>query len=226
MTFIEPTNKEAQEIPKNKRYSVYIRLWHWLNFIVISGSLATVLINATITDNRNVSGIISTELQKNGVSLTAQQGKSAAHALSDSVWAVHIYFGYVLAALFLFRIILEFFELADQKLIRKIKAAYHQYHVIKQNRMVARHELTVKSLYATFYVLLFIMVITGLFLAFEDALVAYRSIRHSVKEVHGFCMYLILAFIFVHLLGVIMAEQKDGRGIVSDMINGGDSSKA
>jgi cytochrome b len=34
-------------------------------------------------------------------------------------------------------------------------------------------------------------------------------------------MYLILAFIAVHLAGVYLAERKDGKGIVSDMINGG-----
>jgi Ni/Fe-hydrogenase 1 B-type cytochrome subunit len=50
------------------------------------------------------------------------------------------------------------------------------------------------------------MVITGLFLAFEDALSAYKSIRHSVKEVHSFCMHLILAFILVHIVGVLLAE--------------------
>jgi cytochrome b len=34
-------------------------------------------------------------------------------------------------------------------------------------------------------------------------------------------MYLILAFIVVHLAGVFLAERKDSKGIVSDMINGG-----
>jgi len=34
-------------------------------------------------------------------------------------------------------------------------------------------------------------------------------------------MYLILGFIFLHLAGVFLAERKDSRGIVSDMINGG-----
>ena len=65
------------------------------------------------------------------------------------------------------------------------------------------------------------MVITGLFLAFEDLMAPFKSIRHSVKSFHGFCMYLVLAFIAVHLIGVFLAERKDSKGIVSDMINGG-----
>jgi cytochrome b len=67
------------------------------------------------------------------------------------------------------------------------------------------------------------MVLTGLFLSFEDFFASFRSIRHALKEVHGFCMYLILAFIFVHLAGVFLAERKNEKGIVSDMINGGGS---
>jgi cytochrome b len=34
-------------------------------------------------------------------------------------------------------------------------------------------------------------------------------------------MYLVLAFIAVHLLGVFLAERNESKGIVSDMINGG-----
>ncbi len=223
MAIIEPTRHDVQHPSALKRYSFPLRLWHWVNLIVISGSLITVLINSTITDDRATSKLMKDEIQKTGTTLTDNQTQTAAHALSDSVWGVHIYFGYALAALLAFRLILEFFQLADQKFIRKLKSAYRQFNTIKKNREVARHELTVKAIYAIFYVLLLVMAITGLFLAFEDALSAYKSIRHSVKEVHGFCMYLILAFILVHLIGVLLAERKNEKGIVSDMINGGNT---
>lgn len=179
--------------------------------------------NATVTDDHTSSAIIKTELQKSGTSVSDEQVRSAAHALSDSVWDIHKYFGYCLAGLLLFRLILEFFQLADQKFVRTVKTAYKKYNAIKKDRETARHELAVKLIYSAFYILLFIVVITGLFLAFEDELRAYKSIRHSVKEVHSFCMYLILAFITVHLAGVFLAERKNSKGIVSALINGGDA---
>lgn len=221
MAIIEPTRRDVKHPSKFKRYSSSLRLWHWVNLIAISGSLITVLINSTITDDRATGTLIKSELGKAGTVLSDEQVRPAAHALSDSVWGIHIYFGYALAALLAFRLILEFFQLADQKFIRRIKSAYHHFNTIKKEREEARHELAVKSIYALFYLLLIIMVVTGLFLAFEDALAAYKSIRHSVKEVHGFCMYLIIAFILVHIAGVLLAERKDGAGITSDMINGG-----
>jgi Ni,Fe-hydrogenase I cytochrome b subunit len=221
MAIIEPVRKDVQHQGHIKKYSTSLRLWHWVNTLIISGSLLTVLINSTITDERPVSTLVKNELKNAGATISDEQSGSVAHALGDSVWSVHIYFGYVLVALLLFRMILEFFQLTDQKFIRKMKSAYSQFQTTKKNREIAKHELTVKSIYAIFYLLLIIMAITGLFLAFEDLLAPFKSIRHSVKEVHGFCMYLILAFIFVHLAGVFLAERKDNKGIVSDMINGG-----
>jgi Ni/Fe-hydrogenase 1 B-type cytochrome subunit len=222
MAIIEPTRKDVQHTGHIKKHSAPLRLWHWLNLVVIGGSLITVLINSTITDRQPISQLVQDELKKSGVTITDQQAGSVAHGLGDSVWSVHIYFGYVLIGLLVFRLLLEFFQLADQKFIRQFKSAYNQYKITKKNREAAQHELVVKAIYSVFYLLLIIMAVTGLFLAFEDAMAPYKAIRNSVKDVHGFCMYLIIAFIVVHIAGVFLAERKDtGKGIVSDMINGG-----
>lgn len=220
MTFIEPQRRESTPPHKTKKYSAPLRLWHWLSAIVISGSLITVLINSKIINTLKTSPLIRSELQKAGVSISDMQARKAAHAIIDSVWDIHTYLGYCLAGLLLFRIVLEFFQLADQKFIRKITSAYVQFNTVKKQREAATQELTVKIIYAIFYVLLIVMVLTGLVLAFEDVAI-FKRFRHPVKEVHNFGMYLILAFIAVHLAGVFLAERKNSKGIVSDMINGG-----
>ncbi|WP_426671087.1 cytochrome b/b6 domain-containing protein [Mucilaginibacter sp. McL0603] len=220
MTVIEPSIKDIEHLNQKKKYSSPLRLWHWLSAIVITGSLLTVLANSTITNNRKNAAIIKTELLNNKIAVNSDQARSAAHEISDKVWELHTYFGYILAALLLFRLIVEILQPADQKLIPKIKSAYSNYLVIKQHRELARQEFVVKTLYAVFYLLLMIMVVTGLCLAFEDNVAALKKI-HAIKEIHGFCMYLIIAFIVVHLAGVFLAERKDSPGIVSDMINGG-----
>ena len=221
MTIIEPTKKDVPHLKQTKQYSSSLRLWHWANALVISGSLLTVLLNSTVLKGRNSAVLIKSSLQQAGNQATDDQARSVAHALSDKVWDIHVYFGYALAALLLFRIILEFFQLADQKLIRKVKSVYRDFKATKKDREKCLHELTVKTIYVAFYVLLLVMVLTGLFLAFEDFFAPYKAIRGTVKSVHNFGMYLVLVFIAVHLAGVFLAERKDGKGIVSDMINGG-----
>lgn len=220
MTLIEPPRTDTVNPPHVKKYSWSLRLWHWANAIVITGSLLTVLLNSTLTNGRSNSALIQSQLKDAGASVTNDQARSAAHALSDKVWDIHVYFGYCLAGLLLFRLIAEFFQLADQKFIRKLRSIYSQYKSASGNRKIIRHDFVVKTLYAVFYLLLIIMVVTGLCLAFEDDIAALKKI-HAIREIHGFCMYLVLAFIVVHLAGVFLAERKDSKGIVSDMINGG-----
>jgi Ni/Fe-hydrogenase 1 B-type cytochrome subunit len=221
MVIIEPVRKDIVHPKSVKKNSSTLRLWHWANMIVICGSLITVLINSTITDKRAITGLVKSKIQQ-AKGVDNDISRSVAGALEDKVWAVHIYFGYCLAALLLFRIVLELFQLADQKFIRKLKEAAIQFKQTKKNRQLALHEFTVKVIYALFYCLLTIMAATGLSLAFDGDVPALKQIRHQVKSVHGFCMYLILAFIVVHLAGVFLAERKkEGKGIVSDMINGG-----
>jgi Ni/Fe-hydrogenase 1 B-type cytochrome subunit len=207
---------------RTKKYSSSKRVWHWSNAIIITGSLLTVLVNSTVLKPWGNASLIADKLKEKGINVSDEQTRSAAFALSDRVWAIHTYFGYALVGLFLFRIILELFELADQKLIRKIKAAKRSFLLRKENRIASRNEMLVKTSYALFYLLLFIMVITGLALAFRDNIPALRSM-HFIKEIHGFTMYLILGFIFIHLAGVFIGERKRHKGIVSDMINGGAS---
>jgi Ni/Fe-hydrogenase 1 B-type cytochrome subunit len=213
--------KNPQEI---KKHSPSIRLWHWLNAIVITGSLLTVLLNSTLLKTKKNAVAIKANLAQSGVTVTDGQARSVAHELSDKVWMIHTYFGYTLAALLLFRLLLEFFQLADQKFIRKLKSAYHQYQTTKKYRELTKHEFWIKTIYAIFYLMLITMAITGLCLAFEDDVPLLKSI-HAFRQIHAFTMYLILAFIIVHIVGVLLAERKDSQGIVSDMINGGADSQ-
>ncbi len=220
MAIIEPVRQEIENPRHVKKYSSSIRLWHWVSALLIMGSLLTVFLNKTLTNNRQNATLIQNSLQKSNISVSYTDARHAAHEISENVWYLHRYFGYALTALFAFRLIAEFFQLADQKLIRKIKSAYRHYFIIKKDRKIARHEFFVKMLYAVFYLLLFVMVVTGFCLAYEDDVPALKA-HHSIREVHEIGMYLVITFIVVHLAGVFLAERKDSGGIVSDMINGG-----
>jgi Ni/Fe-hydrogenase 1 B-type cytochrome subunit len=223
MTLIEPVKQEPGPSSQPKTYSSAMRFWHWANAIVISGSLITVLINSTVLKPRKMAPDVMGAIQKDNPAFTINQAQSAIRFLEDKVWEWHVYFGFALTALLLLRIIAEFFELAERKFINRFKKSWQQYNVIKKEREKAKHELVVKSIYIIFYIVLLTMVLTGLSLAFQDSLPFSKGLQNSIKEVHGFCMYLVLGFITIHLAGVFLAERKDSKGIVSNMINGGGS---
>ncbi len=206
---------------KQPIYSAKFRFWHWANAIVISGSLITMFINLTVLKPRKAAPSVLAEVQKSNTSFTLDQARTAVGSLEDKVWEWHVYFGFALAALLIFRIIAEFFEIADNRFINLFKQAWLQFKQ-RQNHPNATHDFIVKVIYLIFYILLFIMVSTGLTLVFGSNLQLSNTLLHSVKEMHGFCMYLIVAYIIVHIAGVLLAERKDNKGIVSNMINGGE----
>ncbi|SDE19758.1 cytochrome b/b6 domain-containing protein [Pedobacter soli] len=207
---------------KAKRYARSTRVWHWLNLLIICGSLGTVLVNSLLFDHAQRT-FVRSELANAGANVSDKQAAAVLHGLEDQVWAFHIYFGYALTVLFLFRLIAEFFLSAEQRIFPKLKRAYQNFWVLKKYRITARHELLVKGLYLVFYFLLLIMTLTGLLLAFQEQTGLSKDVNHSIKEFHGFSMYLILGFILLHIAGVILAERKDEKGMVSDMIGGGDA---
>ncbi|MGZ3751918.1 MAG: cytochrome b/b6 domain-containing protein, partial [Mucilaginibacter sp.] len=181
----------SMDSARTKKYSSSIRLWHWLNALIITGSLLTVLVNSTVLKPWSNAGLIADKLKEKGINVTDEQTRPVAFALTDKVWEIHTYLGYALIAVFLFRLILEFFELTDQKLIRKIKAAKKAFQLRQENRVASRNEMLIKTSYALFYVLLMVMAVTGLSLAFEDNLPVLKSM-HFLREIHEFTMYLIL----------------------------------
>lgn len=204
-----------------KRYSAPLRLWHWLNAMVITLSFITVIVNSTVLSGGSGVASVQKSLSTAGVNITDNQARGVVHDLRDQIWEWHKYIGFTLAALFLFRIVLELFQVTEQKLLHKIKKAYRQFFIVKQQRELAGHEFWVKTIYAIFYLLLTITVITGFDLAFEDDFKFLRRF-HFLKEIHQANMYLILAFIILHIAGVYLAERHEkDKGIVSDMIGGG-----
>lgn len=218
MQKINVQNNSDKPATKQK-YTIGLRLWHWLNALIIAGSLFTILLNSTLFSVRDNAAYFKNELQQKGTTLNTEQARDLAHGLEDKVWDIHIYLGYALTFLLLFRVLVAITSKNKTGFMSKLFESFKAYKT--KSYPNALHDFAVKSLYALFYVLLLIMVTTGLSIIFKKDLGLSRSFSHSIKEFHGFCMYLIIAFIALHVVGVIWAEQKKDKGIVSDMINGG-----
>ncbi len=203
-----------------KKHSYHIRLWHWLNAIVICGSLFTVLLNSTIFDVRENANYIQDQLQKTGANVSHEQAKAVSHGMEDRIWDLHIYFGYALAALFLYRLVYGLTLKKNTGFFAKLKGTFQLYFT--QRLKIDQYELGIRLLYLLCYVLLLLMVLTGFSVAFDEEIGLSREFSHTLKEIHGFCMYPILGFIVLHIAGVFLAERKNKKGIVSEMINGGE----
>ena len=204
-------------------HSASIRIWHWLTFIFISGSIITVLLTSTIMNQRKNIGIVQNTLKEKGITVSEDQAFAVTREFEDKVWGVHKLLGYGLAFLLLSRIIIEVLQPGREKILARIKNVSGLYRINPGNNKEYLHFITVKLSYLVFYLLLFCMVLTGLGLAFGRELGIPRELHGAIKEIHSFGQYLMYAFVFFHLCGVLIAETTNIKGIVSGMINGNPS---
>ncbi len=169
--------------------------------------IGTVLLRKSFLSWRANSEILMQKLSGISIDVTAEQAKMLAKAIRAPMWEWHIILGYALTALIVWRILLFFTQSGKQN-----------YQHIKE---VNFHKKMVKTGYLVIYATLFFMTVSGLIIHFYDVLGLSKDTAHDIKEVHELAYYVLLYFVPLHILGVFMAENRDEKGILSAMVNGG-----
>lgn len=203
-----------------QEHSPMIRVWHWLTFVFITAAIITVLLNSTLMNQRKNVAVVQEQLKSKGVTVTEDQAFAVSRVYEDKIWGVHIWIGYGLAFLLISRIIIELAQPGEEKVRSRFKKTLGFYKQNDSNKDEYRHYLGTKLGYIVFYLILFCMVITGLGLTFGRNLGISRELRGMIREIHSIGQYLMYAFVFIHLCGIIIAERKRAKGIVSGMIHG------
>lgn len=204
-----------------KDYSAPLRLWHWVNWFLIAGLLATILFLKVIVQARTAVPEFQRIASQSGLTLSQQQGREMAHVISERIWDWHIGLGLALAAFWLLRMGLEVRGPGAQRFAARLLETARRYRLAPPaTKGDASKSLFVNISYAAFYLMLTVMVATGLMLTWADDVAFLGSIEHPVKEVHEVTMYLILAFTATHLVGVLWAELTKDHGLISRMVGG------
>lgn len=206
-----------------KKYQpLSLRFWHWLNAIVIFGLLGTVLLRKTFLSWRSNSVLIENKLKDAGTVITSDLAKEIAVAIRNPMWDWHIYMGFALGALLVCRILIAIFVEKKCPGVHALKSVLGLKNLPANEKAKGLHYTLVKISYAFFYLVTALMVITGLMLNFKDQNGLSKETIGSIKEIHELMMWFFVVFAGGHILGIIMAENKEDSGLVSDMINGGD----
>ena len=190
---------------KRQTYSKSFRLWHWLNAIAVLGLLGTVLLRKTFLSYKTNGQVILDELAKLDVTITLDAAKAIAKTIRAPMWEWHYILGFALAALLLYRIVLHFKE-KSLCFMDEFKASS------------SLHDKGVYLMYGAVYGFLIVMSITGLVLYFGKDAGIDKETLHTIKEFHEVLMWFFVLFVPAHILGLIVAENRGDKGIVSDMI--------
>jgi cytochrome b561 len=155
----------------------------------------------TWLNKEHVADIIQQYLTSNDISLTRDQLIVLAKKIRKPMWDWHIYLGYSMLGLYIIRMTLPLFGLMQYSNPRKKGLGIHtrfQYWV-----------------YIIFYIFIAASLITGLFIEWGP-----KSWKSFIESIHELSIYYLIAFIIIHLTGVLWAEYTDRRGIVSKIISG------
>jgi cytochrome b561 len=152
-------------------------------------------------NKNNVAAIIQDYLSTTEQNLSQEQLIGLAKKIRQPMWDWHVYVGYVLVGLFSIRFIL---------------AAFGQMKI--QNPLDKNQSAKMKIqqwTYILFYVCVIISLTTGLIIALGP-----KELKKTMEEIHVLGIYYLIAFIVIHLAGVLIAEFTDQKGIISRIISG------
>jgi cytochrome b561 len=183
------------------------RIWHWVHAAVVLGLLGTVFLRKTFLSWRTNSELLTQKLAEINLEVTAEQAKVLAKAIRAPMWEWHIILGYALAALLLWRVAL-FFTKSGQRSFLHFKQA-------------TLHRKVVKVGYVGIYGVLLFMAVTGLSIHFHETLGISKELADNIKEIHELVFNAVLIYVPLHIIGVVIADIKEEKGIISRMINGG-----
>jgi Ni,Fe-hydrogenase I cytochrome b subunit len=202
-------------------YSAPLRVWHWGNALLVAGQLITILFIKVIVKPKALVPEFQAAAKRAGGTLTKEQGMNIARLMSERLWDWHIAIGLALAAFWVYWLVLQLTAPAERRFTARLVATARRYRLVPPAEHTdARHELLVKLSYAAFYLFITVMVVTGLALTWADDVAWLHRLEHSVKTVHNVTMYLLIAFVVGHVVGVVWAELTKDQGLISRMVSG------
>ncbi len=145
--------------------------------------------------------IIQTYLSNTDQSLSREELIVLAKQIRKPMWDWHIYLGYVLTGLFSLRFIFLFFG------SMKFQNPLTKDLTIKQKFQ--------KWSYIIFYVCVVVSLVTGLIIVWDS-----KDLKAPMEEIHVLGIYYLIAFMVIHIGGILIAEFTNQKGIISRIIRG------
>ena len=148
-----------------KKYSLQLRIWHWLHAITVLGLLGTFFLRKTFLSWRTNSEILMAKLAAFDIVVSADQAKALAKAVRSPMWEWHIILGFIFAALILWRLVM----------IVKDGFGYS----VEEGHMKWVHRG-----YKVIYAILTFMALSGIIMYLYQDIGLSKESTHSIKEIH------------------------------------------
>lgn len=190
--------------PHNVAYTRANRMLHWLIAVTFLFILLTVWLRMDWMNKNNIGKIVAAGLEKQDIRLSDEAAANIGRAVRKPMWDTHIYAGYVLLLLYVVRLV-----------VMKIEGPVFGNPF---SGKISGKERFKSAVYLVFYICLGISLLTGAYIEFIGKI--NPAVYKVMKTIHVQSLYYSLAFIFLHLTGLVLAELGTEKGIISRMIHG------
>lgn len=174
------------------------RILHWTMVIAMFILFITGFLRMYWMNRKHIIGIIESKTS----AIPREQLADITRSILKPMWQWHEVFAHVMIFSFLIRII--------YMLVKGIRFP----NPFKGSQPIK--ERMQGFTYVYFYLFVFISVFTGICIE-KDLLSAYHE---NIEAIHKWGIYWFPIFVFLHLIGIVIAEFSDKKGIVSKMISG------
>lgn len=186
---------------REQRFNLAHRLIHWAIAFTVLFLLLTILLRMGWMNKDHVGNIIQQNLGKSDIHINTKDAALIGKAVRKPLWNWHILAGYTLIGLYLVRMILT----ATQGI------AYED----PFSKTTKTKEKFQAWVYIIFYCLLAVSLFTGFMIENGP-----KSLQHKMELIHVQGLYYLVAFIILHIGGVMLAEFGPEKGIISRIISG------
>jgi len=183
-------------------YTRIYRIIHWAIALTFLLLLLTIFLRLTWMNKYHMADIIQEYMKGTGQTMSYDEIVVMAKQIRKPMWNWHINLGYVLLGLFSIRFTLPLFG------EMKFQSPFAKNLTTKQRLQ--------KWTYILFYICVVGSLITGLLIEWGP-----KEWKKPVEEIHMLGIYYLVAFIVLHLAGILIAESTNQKGIVSRIIGGG-----
>jgi cytochrome b561 len=187
---------------KREEYPVIYRIMHWSIAASLILLLMTIILRMNWISQSHIADTMRNFMQARNQPITDEELKILARQIRNPIpmWVWHFYLGYVLTGLFAVRLILPVF--GEMKFSNPFK------------KEIGFKERIQFLIYWVFYVCVATSLITGLMIKFGPG-----NLKASMAAIHVLSIYYLVAYIIIHLIGVLIAEFTEQQGIISRSIS-------
>lgn len=188
----------------NVAYTRAHRILHWLIAFTFLYILLTVWLRMEWMNKNKIGEIVAAGMEKQDIQLPDEAAANIGRAVRKPMWDTHIYAGYVLLLLYAVR-------LAVMRIEGPVFSNPFSAKISGKERFKS-------AIYLVFYICLGVSLLTGAYIELIGKI--NPAVYKVMKTIHVQSLYYSLAFIFLHLTGLVLAELGTEKGIISRMIHG------